>query len=306
MLKTLVDDEGYRKATDLYFERHDGQAATVEDWVKCFEDACGRDLKQFRLWYAQSGTPGVEAKGEYDAAKKTYALTLSQNLGPTPGQPAKKPMHIPVRLGFVGAQGAMPLTLEGENAKGPNERVLELTEPQQRFVFVDVAEQPMLSIGRGFSAPVVFKVPTDRRAHAALMGRDADAFNRWEAGQALATDILKEMAADPSAKPDPAYIAAIGEVLARADEDIAFAAQMLVPPLESELALATAQPDPDAIHRARTALIRAVASAHHTEIEARHGQRIYARRQIGRVPRVAECAAAVSDRSRRRSGRDVR
>jgi aminopeptidase N len=114
----------------------------------------------------------------------------------------------------------------------------------------------------------VFKVPTDRKSHAALMGRDADAFNRWEAGQALAGDILKEMASNPSAKPDAAYITAIGEVLARADEDIAFAAQMLVPPLESEMALATSQPDPDAIHRARTALIRAVAAAHHAKIEA--------------------------------------
>jgi aminopeptidase N len=267
MLKTLVDDEGYRKATDLYFERHDGQAATVEDWVKCFEDACGRDLKQFRLWYVQSGTPGIEAQGEYDAAKKTYALTLKQSLGPTPGQPTKKPMHIPVRLGFVGSRGAMPLTLEGENAKGPNERVLELTEAEQKFVFVDVTEEPLLSVGRGFSAPVVFKVPTDRKSHATLMGRDADAFNRWEAGQALATDILKEIASNPSATPDPAYITAIGEVLARADEDIAFTAQMLVPPLESELAQAMTPPDPDAIHRARTALIRAVASAHHAKIE---------------------------------------
>ena len=119
MLKTLVGDEDYRKATDLYFERHDGQAATVEQWVKCFEDACGRDLRQFRLWYAQSGTPGIEAKGEYDAANNTYALTLKQSLAPTPGQTDKKPMHIPVRLGFVGAGGrALPLTLEGENADG--------------------------------------------------------------------------------------------------------------------------------------------------------------------------------------------
>jgi len=267
MLKTLVDEDGYRKATDLYFERHDGQAATVEDWVKCFEDACGRDLKQFRLWYAQSGTPGIEAQGEYDATKKIYALTLTQSLGPTPGQPTKKPMHIPVRLGFVGANGAMPLTLEGENARGPEERVLELTQPEQRFVFVDVAEKPMLSIGRGFSAPAVFKVPTDRKSHATLMGRDADSFNRWEAGQALATDILKEMATDASAKPDAIYISAIGEVLNRAEEDIAFTAQMLSPPLESELALAMTPPDPDAIHGARTALIRAVASAHASAIK---------------------------------------
>jgi len=268
MLKTLVGDEGYRKATDLYFERHDGQAATVEDWVKCFEDACARDLKQFRLWYAQSGTPRIEASGEYDAGKKTYALTLKQSLGPTPGQPEKKPMHIPVRLGFISGNGAQALTLDGENARGPEERVLEITAPEQRFVFVDVAEEPMLSVGRGFSAPAVFKVPSDRKAMAALMGRDSDAFNRWEAGQSLATDILKQMAAGSTAAPDAVYIDALGEVLARAEEDIAFTAQMLMPPLESELALAMTPPDPDAIHAARTALIRAIATTHGAHIEA--------------------------------------
>ena len=267
MLKTLVGPEGYRKATDLYFERHDGHAATVEDWVKCFEDACGRDLKQFRLWYAQSGTPQVEATGEYDAAKKTYALTLKQTLGATPGQPTKKPMHIPVRLGFVGKSGALPLTLEGENAKGPNERVLELTNAEERFVFVDVAEEPLLSVGRGFSAPVVFKVPATRAAQAELMARDSDAFNRWEAGQALATDVLKEMATHGTAA-DPIYVASAGEVLARAEEDVAFAALMLTPPLESELAVAMTPPDPDAIHAARSGLIRAIADAHHARIEA--------------------------------------
>jgi aminopeptidase N len=266
MLKALVGPEGYRKATDLYFRRHDGKAATVEDWVKCFEDACGRDLKQFRLWYAQSGTPTIEATGEYDAAKKTYALSLKQSLAPTPGQPTKKPMHIPVRIGFVGSNGALPLTLEGENAKGPDERVLELTHERERFVFVDVAEEPLLSIGRGFSAPAVFKVPTSRNAHAQLMARDSDAFNRWEAGQALATDVLKDMASKGGAA-DPVYVDAIGEVLARAQEDIAFAAQMLMPPLESELAQTMTPPDPEAIHAARTALIRAVAAAHGARID---------------------------------------
>jgi aminopeptidase N len=267
MLKTLVGDEGYRKATDLYFARHDGQAATVEDWVKCFEDACGRDLTQFRLWYSQSGTPTVEASGEYDAAGKTYALSLRQTLGPTPGQPTKKPMHIPVRLGLLGRSGALPLTLEGENAQGAEERVLELTAAEQRFVFVDIAEPPLLSVGRGFSAPAIFRVSTDRKSHAALMSRDTDSFNRWEAGQALATDILIQMAADSSVVPDAAYLAAIGEVLARAGDDMAFAAQMLVPPPESDLALAMSLPDPEAIHRARTGLIRAVAAAHGAAIE---------------------------------------
>jgi aminopeptidase N len=272
MLKTLVDAEGYRKATDLYFKRHDGQAATVEDWVKCFEDACGRDLKQFRLWYAQSGTPTIEAAGAYDPVQKTYALTLKQSLGPTPGQPTKKPMHIPVRLGFVGSKGMLPLTLEGENARGPEERVLELTQSEQRFVFVGVEEDPLLSIGRGFSAPVHFKSPVDRNARAQLMGRDSDDFNRWEAGQTLATDVLIEMASAIAKGGSPSidgnYADAIGAVIDRAHDDPAFAALMLSPPLESELALAMSPPDPEAIHGARTSLVRQLATRYAPRLQA--------------------------------------
>ncbi len=270
MLKTLVGDDGYRKATDLYFARHDGQAVTIEDWVKCFEDACGRDLSQFRLWYRQAGTPVVEATGEYDARKKTYALTLKQSLGATPGQPEKKPMTIPVRMGLHTEGGRpLPLTLDGENAVGPEERVLELTKAEERFVFVNVSEPPLLSLGRHFSAPVIFRTPLSRKNRAALMRHDADPFNRWEAGQTLATEILLEMAeAAKSGVPaaDDTYIEAMGEVLARADNDQAFAAQMLMPPGEGELAMARSPADPDAIHLARTTLIRAVAHAHEREI----------------------------------------
>jgi len=277
MLKTLVGPEGYRKSTDLYFARHDGQAATVEDWVKCFEDATERDLGQFRLWYAQAGTPGVEARGDYDARAKTYALTLKQSLAPTPGQPDKQPMQIPVAVGLVGPSGrALPLTLEGENAAGPEERVLELTKAEQRFVFTGIGEEPALSLGRHFSVPAIFKTETDRKTRAFLMGRDPDAFNRWESGQALAAELLLDMTADAktgrAATPDAIYLDAVGEVLARAEADPAFTAQMLVPPLESEIALARAPADPEAIHMARTALIRAVAAAHGGAVAALYGK----------------------------------
>jgi aminopeptidase N len=258
MLNTLVGADGYRKATDLYFARHDGQAVTVEEWVKCFEDACGRDLTQFRLWYAQAGTPTITADGVFDEKARTYTLTLSQNVPATPGQPDKKPMHIPVRLGLVGKTGnALALTLDGENETGPETRVVELTETQQRFVFVDVAEAPLLSLGRGFSAPVIFKTQSSRRDRAVLMGADSDAFNRWEAGQKLAAEILLE-----GGHADRDYLAALEAVLAEAHDDPAFAAQMLMPPTESEIAALRMPADPDAIHAARTALIRAVAAAH--------------------------------------------
>ncbi len=274
MLKTLVGDEGYRKATDLYFARHDGEAATVEQWVKCFEDACGRDLTQFRLWYAQAGTPTVEAKSEYDPARRSFTLRLKQSIPPTPGQPEKRPMQIPVRIGLVGASGrALPLTLDGENRAGPEERVLELTQEEQRFVFVDVDEPPLLSIGRRFSAPATFRTQLSRSERARLMANDSDAFNRWEAGQALATDVLLEFARETEAgrapPPDSTYIDALCGVLAKAEADPAFAALMLMPPLESDLAQAAPPPvNPDAIHAARVALIREISRVHGKSIDA--------------------------------------
>ncbi|HEY8255591.1 MAG TPA: aminopeptidase N [Rhizomicrobium sp.] len=263
MLKTLVGDEGYRRATDLYFERHDGEAATVEDWVRCFEETSGRDLGQFRLWYAQAGTPVVEARGAYDAATQTYTLELTQSLAPTPGQAEKKPMHIPVRMGLIGPKGrGLPLTLEGENREGADNRVLELTEPHHRFTFVNVPGEPLLSLGRDFSAPAIFRNPLSRHERAILMGKDSDAFNRWEAGQSLAAEIMLEVAGRARSDANGDYIAAIGDVLARAEEDPAFAAQMLMPPTENELAAKKTPVDPVGIHTARVALVKAIAAAH--------------------------------------------
>jgi aminopeptidase N len=177
-----------------------------------------------------------------------------------------------VKLGFVAKKGMMPLTLEGENGRGPDERVLELTQSEERFVFVDVEEEPLLSIGRGFSAPVHFRSPVDHRARAQLMSRDSDDFNRWESGQTLATDVLTEMAnaiaKGANASIDGNYTDAIGAVIDRASDDPAFAALMLSPPLESELALAMSPPDPDAIHRARVSLIRHLATRYAPKLQA--------------------------------------
>ncbi|MGH6741109.1 MAG: DUF3458 domain-containing protein, partial [Bradyrhizobium sp.] len=270
MLQTLVGPGGYRKATDLYFKRHDGQAATVEDWVKCFEDANGRDLSQFRRWYRQAGTPTIEARGQYDAAGKTFALTLTQSLGATPGQATKEPMHIPVRLGFIGQNGnPMPMTLAGETVPGPEERVVEMTAAEQTFRFVDVAQKPLVSVGRHFSAPANFVTGSSADELAFQMKADSDDFNRWEAAQKLAMQILLDAASKGGAlsgvRP---YVDAIGAVLADAEDDPAYAALMLAPPLDIELAQAMKMPDPDGIFAARIALIRAVASAHGQRIQA--------------------------------------
>jgi aminopeptidase N len=268
MLQTMVGEEGYRKATDLYFARHDGEAATVEDWVRCFEDACGRDLTQFRLWYRQAGTPIIEAKTAYDAEARSYTLDLTQSVAATPGQPDKAPLHIPVRIGLVGQGGTpLPLQLAGENAPGPQTRVLELTQNFHRFIFTDVGEEPLLSLGRGFSAPAIFRAAHTSHDRATLMGKDSDAFNRWEAGQILAGEIMLELA-DPASPGGPRansgsdYISAIGDVLSEALADPAFAAQMLMPPTESELATQRMPVDPDALHAARIGLLRAIATAH--------------------------------------------
>ncbi|HYM17289.1 MAG TPA: aminopeptidase N [Micropepsaceae bacterium] len=268
MLRTILGEAGFRKGMDLYFERHDGEAATVEDFIRCFEEANSKKLEQFRLWYSQAGTPEVAAKGAYDAAAKTYALELSQNVPATPGQPEKRPMHIPLTVGLVGKRSGrpLPLTLAGENAVGPSERVVELFRPQGKFVFTGVEEEPVLSIARNFSAPVIIRSAADPETRAFLMSRDTDSFNRWEAGQQLSTEVLLKTIKDTQAGREPVidktYIGAIGAVLARADEDHAFTALMLMPPSESELALSLNPIDPDGIHRARKRLIEAVADAH--------------------------------------------
>src|SRR6185503_20072898 len=268
MLRTIVGAEAFRKGMDIYFERHDGDAATVEDFVRCFEEASGRKLEQFRLWYSQAGTPEVQVEAGYDPKAKTYTLNLRQSVPPTPGQPEKKPMHIPVALGLIGKHSAkpLPLTLEGENTTGPDERVVELTSPEQRFIFSGVEEEPVLSIGRDFSAPVIIRNPQSSATRAFLMSHDVDAFNRWEAGQKLSTDLLLEMVraiqAGRAPATDATYMDAIGGVIGRADEDHAFTALMLMPPSESELALAVNPIDPDSIHDARKRLIWAIADAH--------------------------------------------
>jgi aminopeptidase N len=268
MLKTIVGAETFRKGMDLYFERHDGEAATVEDFVRCFEEAGGRRLEQFRLWYSQAGTPEIQVRSTYDSARQTYRLSLTQRLAATPGQPEKKPMHIPFAVALIGKRTGAPqaLTLEGENAVGPEERVIELTDASQDFVFTGVAEEPVLSIGRDFSAPVRIRNANNKKARAFLMSRDTDAFNRWEAGTQLASEIAIGMAGDIKAKRAPkidsGYLTAIGGVLGRAEEDPAFTAQMLIPPSENELALALTPIDPEAIHAARKELMRRVGAAH--------------------------------------------
>jgi len=175
MYQTLLGKDGFRKGMDLYFKRHDGTAVTCDDFRAAMADANGVDLQQFERWYTQAGTPTVEAKTSYSPEKQRLELVLSQSCGPSPGQPTKEPYHIPVRVGLIGKDGKDLVP----------ERVLELKDATQTFVFEGVKEEPVVSLLRGFSAPVNVKFPRSDEELAFLMANDQDSFNRWEAGQEL-------------------------------------------------------------------------------------------------------------------------
>ena len=197
MLRILLGTEGFRKGTDLYFDRHDGQTVTVEDFVAALADANGRDFSQFLQWYCQAGTPVVRVDRKYDAASRTYTLTVSQNTAPTPDGSEKRPLHMPMVTALLGRDGReMPLRLRGEKAASGNERVLEICEAKQEFVFEDVAVEPVPSLFRGFSAPINLDVAYSDAEMIFLMANDTDAFNRWEAGQKILTTKLLALAAD--------------------------------------------------------------------------------------------------------------
>lgn len=207
MMRTILGSENYRKGTDLYFSRHDGQAATCEDFVKCMEDASGTDLSQFRLWYSQAGTPEITFKGIYDANAKTYKVELSQSIPDTPGQRNKKPMHIPIAIGLLNDNGddisLLPPPPRGSEAEDPRLRgertiVLPLTEKDQSFVLHNIGSKPVPSVLRNFSAPVKLKTDISDDNLAFLMAHDSDGFNRWEAGQTLALRVINKILDDAS------------------------------------------------------------------------------------------------------------
>src|SRR5712691_9401187 len=182
MIRTLIGAQNFRKGMDLYFARHDGQAVTCDDFVRAMADAAGADLSQFMRWYDQAGTPVLEVAGEYDAAAKRCVLSVKQSCPPTPGQETKLPFHIPFAVGLVGPDGR-DLLAEGT-------RVLSVKQPEERFVFENVGENPVLSLLRNFSAPVIVTHDYTEAELTHLMAHDSDAFNRWEAGQRLALGIV--------------------------------------------------------------------------------------------------------------------
>jgi len=276
MIRTLLGAQRFRAACDLYFERHDGQAVTTDDFVTAMEDSSGVDLTQFKRWYSQAGTPVVEVEEDYDAPQQTYRLTLKQHCPATPGQPEKEPFHIPVLTALLGADGR-PLSLQQDSNPASGEpcyeTLLELREPVQQFTFTGITEKPVVSLLRGFSAPVRIAMERDQDTLAFLFANDTDPFNRWDAGQTLALNVMLELIdavqQQRSLTVDNRVIEAFRATLNDERLDPALIAQALSLPSESYLADQCDSVDIDAIHSARMHLRRTLADALYDDL-ARH------------------------------------
>lgn len=204
MLHTLLGHEGFRNGMDLYFSYHDGQAVTCDDFVECMAEANGRDLDQFMRWYGQAGTPVLGASGKWVGSAGMYVLTLSQHTRPTPGQGDKQPLHIPVAIGLIGPDGEdLPLRLEGEAHAGSTTRLLELVDEEHTFHFIGLPAEPVPSLLRGFSAPVVLELEESDERLAFRMAHDSDPFNRWDAAQRYAERVVLTLASDLTEGVEP-------------------------------------------------------------------------------------------------------
>ena len=298
MIHTLLGAEAFRKGSDLYFERHDGQAVTCDDFVQAMEDASGQDLTQFKRWYTQSGTPRLAVEDCYDAHAKTYTLTFRQSCPATPGQERKEPFVIPVAMGLLDSHGReLPLRLVGEAETAGTSRVLAVTEAVQSFTFVEVPVQPLPSLLRGFSAPVKLHYPYGRDQLMFLMQHDSDGFNRWEAGQQLAVQVLQALV-EQQQRGEPLHldgrlIEALRAVLADETLDQAMVAEMLSLPAEAYLAELSEMADVDAIHIAREFAREAIARELFDLLWARY-QRC---REASRSTPYAADAAQIARRS---------
>jgi aminopeptidase N len=264
MYQTLLGKEGFQQRMKLYFDRHDGQAVTTDDFLAAMADATGTDLNQFRLWYSQAGTPVLDIDGCYNEASQEFRLTVRQACPDTPGQSAKQPFLMPLQVGLLAPDGRdLPLQLAGEGSAQSCSRVLKLTEVEQTFTFVNLPMKPVPSLLRDFSAPVKAHYPYSRNELAFLFANDSDAFNRWEAGQRLATDVLLEMVdntrAQRIAEAPEVFLNAFRAALHDQEADPALLALALTLPGEMELAEAMGVADPGAIHSARQALRKALA-----------------------------------------------
>lgn len=253
MLIAILGWQEFRKGFDLYIARHDGQAVTTEDFIRSMEDASGRDLSQFRLWYRQGGRPRVSAEGQYDAAAKTYALTLRQSCRTIDGASEPLPFHIPVAAALLGQDGAVLA----------EQRTLNLTEGRQTFLFENVNAPPILSLLRGFSAPVTVEADLTDAERAVLMARDTDPFVRWDSAQQLSIALIRALArarCEGALMAVPAsFSAAFGAMLKDTRTSDILKAEMIAVPDEPALSEGLSRIDLDALMAARTFLRRSLA-----------------------------------------------
>jgi aminopeptidase N len=278
MLNNLTGKQGFRKGTDLYFSRHDGQAVTCDDFVKAIEDANGIKLDQFKNWYSQAGTPELTISGKHDSQNKTYTLTVKQHTPATPGQPDKEPFHIPLAVGLLDSQGNdMGLEIAGET-NDSGSIVLSVTQPEQDFIFENIKQPPVPSVLRGFSAPVKIKMQRSEDELAFLLAHDNDPFNRWDAGQSLALqELLRQIHAHQNKEPLPEPVAlteALSQAINDREIDKALLAMILSLPSESYLADQCETVDPDAIYHARLFTRRHLANTLVAEFEALFNEQV--------------------------------
>ncbi len=252
MIQTILGDELFRRGMDLYFSRYDGQAITIEDFVKAHEEASGVDLQQFRLWYSQAGTPVLDIQGEYDPSAKMYTLKIRQTCPPTPGQPDKKPMFIPVAVGLLDQHG-----------KELANKMLYVDKTENQFAFHSIASQPVPSLLRNFSAPVKINYPYSDADLLLLFKYDTDLFNRWEAGQQYAIHLILRLVQDyQQQKPlemSDDLINAFEQCMQDLTNDKWLLSEMLTLPSEKYLAEQMNVIDVDAIHAAREFVLKQMA-----------------------------------------------
>ena len=265
MIATVLGEEGFRKGLDLFFERHDGGAVTIEDYLACFEDATGRDLSHFSLWYHQAGTPLIAASSAYDEASGRLSLTLSQTTPPTPGEREKKPLHIPLRVGLISPNGddMEPSSSSGGERTGD---VLHLTDTEQTFVFEGIGAAPAISLNRDFSAPVRVRFDQSRENRLRIAGAESDLVARWDTINALALEVLSHATAAIQAGDPVDTDSELSDILIATAEDErlepAFRALALTLPSELDIGREIASDvDPEAIHLARNAVFSAIASS---------------------------------------------
>jgi len=269
MLKTLIGAEAFREGMDIYFDRWDGHATTVEAFIQCFAEASGQDLSAFFAWYEQAGTPRITVGGRYDEPARALELTLTQTNPPTNGQPDKKAVPIPVTVGLLDTEGrTLAFTRDGQAV---DETVIVLDRPELKVTLTGVDSMPVISALRGFSAPVVMKTDAEPKERYVQLASDPDLFNRWEAGQDLAADlILSRAAGKPNEVGEERYAEAVGRALNDQASDEAFKALLLALPAETDLALLRSPVDPQAIHEAREALRERLAVHLNAELRRLH------------------------------------